>query len=99
MATLLSQEDLSWRVRGSHDVRALHGRIERLLRQLECNGPIYSIRVEGSDVVRTHAAWREFAQDDPVEEDGAAQGPTETHGTFYLTLTPRANADRLKGWH
>lgn len=70
LASMLSQQDLSWRVRGSNDVRALHARIERVLRQLECKGPIYSIRIEESDVVKTHSVWREFAATLPAGDAG-----------------------------
>lgn len=69
-ASMLSQEDLSWRVRGSADVRALHTRLERVARQLECKGPIYSIRVEEADVINTHALWREFAPAMPGGDTG-----------------------------
>jgi hypothetical protein len=70
LASMLAQQDLSWRVRGSADVRALHGRLERLLRQLECKGPIYSIRVEDADVVPTHGVWREFSPALPAGDAG-----------------------------
>lgn len=70
LAAMLTQQDLSWRVRGSADVRALHTRLERMARQLECKGPIYSIRVEESDVVNTHAIWREFNPVMPAGDTG-----------------------------
>lgn len=70
LASMLAQQDLSWRVRGSADVRSLHGRLERLLRQLECKGPIYSIRVEDADVVPTHGVWREFVPALPAGDAG-----------------------------
>lgn len=70
LAAMLAQEDLSWRVRGSADVRALHGRMERVMRQLECKGPIYSIRVEEAEVVSTHGGWREFLPAMPAGDAG-----------------------------
>lgn len=70
LASMLTQQDLSWRVRGSADVRALHARLEQVARQLECKGPIYSIRVEDADVINTHANWREFAPVMPAGDSG-----------------------------
>lgn len=69
-ASMLSQQDLSWRVRGSADVRALHARLEQMARQVECKGPIYSIRVEDADVINTHGNWREFAPVMPAGDSG-----------------------------
>jgi hypothetical protein len=70
LGAMLGQKDLSWRVRGSLEVRALHERLVRTARQIACKGPLYSIEVEGVDVVRTHAVWREFSASLPAGDAG-----------------------------
>lgn len=70
LEAMLAQKDLSWRVRGSFEVRALHSRLARFAEAIACKGPLYSIAVENTEVVRTHAAWREFQASFPAGEAG-----------------------------
>lgn len=89
LGAMLGQKDLSWRVRGSLEVRALHERLARTARQMACKGPLYSIVVEHVEVVRTHAVWREFSASLPAGDAGivgqleiAIKGDADTNLKF-----------------
>lgn len=61
---------LSWRVRATVEVRALHQRCERIVKRLQSEGPIYSLRLERTDVTPSHRADRRTVNALPGGEAG-----------------------------
>lgn len=78
---------LSWRVRATVEVRALHQRCERIVKRLQSDGAIYSLRLERSDVVPSHRADRRTVNALPGGEAGLL-------GEIEVAVLP---SDTMKG--
>jgi len=85
--TRFTSNKLSWRVRATSEVRALHERATALAEQLQSEGQIYTLVLERSEVVPSHRADRQIVGALPGGEAGLI-------GEIQIAVTP---SETMKG--